>query len=92
MDKNTENQSQERLESGSAMPRPCPQECIKCSPWQQLFCCTKMLFELSKTVNGLSGTITEAKTKIEKLSSEVSELKSIVPPQTDELSNPATER
>ena len=33
--------------------RPCPQDCAKCLPAQQLFCCTKMAFELSKEIKEL---------------------------------------
>jgi hypothetical protein len=29
-------------------PRPCPQDCSKCSTPQHIFCSTKMLFDLSR--------------------------------------------
>lgn len=29
-------------------PRPCPQDCNRCGTAQQIFCCTKMLFDLSR--------------------------------------------
>ena len=29
-------------------PRPCPQDCSKCSMPQHIFCSTKMLFDLSR--------------------------------------------
>ncbi len=29
-------------------PRPCPQDCSRCSTQQHIFCSTKMLFDLSR--------------------------------------------
>jgi hypothetical protein len=29
-------------------PRPCPQDCNRCGISQQIFCCTRMLFDLSR--------------------------------------------
>lgn len=30
-------------------PRPCPQDCLRCSVSQQVYCSTKMLFDLSRS-------------------------------------------
>ena len=61
--------------------RPCPQDCGKCSPWQQMFCCTKMVFELSKHFQ-------EARAEVAQLREELSELKQTIPMQVTELSSP----
>lgn len=38
-------------------PRPCPQDCRMCGVNQQIFCSTKMLFSLSRTVQELGQRI-----------------------------------
>lgn len=43
----------------AARPRPCPQDCMRCSMSQQLFCATKMVFDLTQTVQGLAGRVAE---------------------------------
>ena len=37
--------------------RPCPQDCRRCSVSQQIFCTTKMLFDLSKAQQAISQKI-----------------------------------
>ena len=37
--------------------RPCPQDCRRCGVSQQIFCTTKMLFDLSKTQQAISQKI-----------------------------------
>ena len=64
--------------------RPCPQDCGKCSSWQQVYCCTKMTFNLSKVTN-------EARAEIAALRSEIAELRSTLPEKADELSTPTTQ-
>lgn len=34
--------------SQQPQPRPCPQDCSRCSTQQHIFCSTKMLFDLSR--------------------------------------------
>lgn len=34
--------------SEAQQPRPCPQDCSRCSTQQHIFCSTKMLFDLSR--------------------------------------------
>ena len=31
-----------------SQPRPCPQDCSRCSTQQHIFCSTKMIFDLSR--------------------------------------------
>lgn len=40
-------------------PRPCPQNCRMCPMPQQIFCATKMLFELSRSQQTLRDQISE---------------------------------
>lgn len=41
---------QERLAvASSGSSRPCPQDCSRCTMPQQLFCTTRMLFDLSRS-------------------------------------------
>ncbi len=35
-------------QSNQQSPRPCPQDCNRCGIQQQIFCSTKMLFDLSR--------------------------------------------
>ena len=35
-------------QSSQQSPRPCPQDCNRCGIQQQIFCSTKMLFDLSR--------------------------------------------
>lgn len=35
-------------------PKPCPQDCRQCSVSQQIFCTTKMLFDLSRAMQDTS--------------------------------------
>lgn len=78
MDKTTEKTPQV---APQPQARPCPQDCGKCGPWQQMFCCTKMTFELSKNVQSMGLAITQ-------MQEEIAELKKGMPSQTLELSNP----
>lgn len=64
--------------------RPCPQDCSKCGPWQQMFCCTKMMFDLSRSLQ-------TARQEVEQLRLEVTELKNKMPNQATEFSNPTLE-
>lgn len=47
-----EGQAQQTASSPASnqqpQPRPCPQDCSKCSMPQQIYCTTKMLFDLSR--------------------------------------------
>jgi len=61
--------------------RPCPQDCSKCGPWQQMFCCTKMIFDLSKNLQ-------IARQEVAQLRAEIAELKKNMPNQAMELSSP----
>lgn len=66
-------------------PRPCPGECANCTPWQQMYCCTKMTFGLSKKVNDLMDVV-------QSLGAEVAELRAALPEKTGELSDPVTSK
>lgn len=61
--------------------RPCPQDCGKCGPWQQMFCCTKMVFDLSRNLQ-------VARQEVAQLKDEIAELRKSMPMTTLELSNP----
>lgn len=47
-----EEQAQQAASSPASnqqpQPRPCPQDCSRCSTQQHIFCSTKMLFDLSR--------------------------------------------
>jgi hypothetical protein len=50
MAKENETQQQEQqVVIPSQQPRPCPQDCSKCSMPQQVYCTSKMLFDLSRS-------------------------------------------
>ena len=49
---NTVNQSQTTL-------RPCPQDCRMCPMTQQIFCSTKMLFDLSRSQQAMAMQMTK---------------------------------
>ncbi len=40
-------------------PRPCPQDCTKCPTQQQIFCSTKMLFDMSRSQQQLRNQMEE---------------------------------
>ena len=62
--------------------RPCPKDCEKCTPWQQMYCCTKMVFDLSKDLQS-------ARQEVAQLKGEVTELKGMLPTQAVKLSKPS---
>lgn len=43
-----ETRQTQQAEAPQPAPRPCPQDCSLCSISQQVFCCTRMLFDLSR--------------------------------------------
>lgn len=45
------------METTQPQARPCPQDCRMCPMTQQVFCTTKMLFNLSRTVQETSQRI-----------------------------------
>lgn len=45
-------------------PRPCPQDCRMCGVSQQVFCSTKMLFDMSRTIQALGQKVAEMETAI----------------------------
>jgi len=62
--------------------RPCPQNCLKCTPMQQIYCCTKMMFDQSATIQKMA-------TKIESLETEIVNLKNeSLLNKTDSFSEP----
>lgn len=61
--------------------RTCPHDCGKCHPWQQMYCCTKMVFDLSKSMQ-------EIREEIGQLKAEVYDMKSHLPAKIDEFINP----
>lgn len=56
MAKENENPQEEQARQAASspasnqhpQPRPCPQDCSRCSTQQHIFCSTKMLFDLSR--------------------------------------------
>ena len=46
----TENGSAQAQGPQTPQPRPCPQDCRKCGTSQQVFCSTKMLFDMSRAM------------------------------------------
>lgn len=62
-------------------PKPCPQDCTKCDPWQQLYCSTKMVYSLSAEVKAL-------RTEVTSLTESVEHLKSSIPPISDSFIEP----
>ena len=76
MAKETDNKTLEEVKA-----KPCPQDCGKCSPWQQMYCCTKMAFDLSNSFD-------EMKELLNQLNSKVDALASSLPSKTKELSTP----
>ena len=63
-DKDTTQQEAVTQQPQAPQPRPCPQDCRQCNSEQQLFCTTKMLFDMSRSqqilrdqVNELSQTV-----------------------------------
>ena len=47
-EKDTTQQETAAQQPQAPQPRPCPQDCRMCGMNQQLFCTTKMLFDLSR--------------------------------------------
>ena len=45
-------------------PRPCPQDCLRCSVSQQVYCSTKMLFDLSRAYQETRQQIASAEAAI----------------------------
>ena len=45
-------------------PRPCPQDCLRCSVSQQVYCSTKMLFDLSRAYQEARQQITSVEAAI----------------------------
>ncbi len=45
-------------------PRPCPQDCSRCSVSQQVYCSTKMLFDLSRAYQEARQQIASVKAAI----------------------------
>ena len=82
-----ENQQEEVAQQPQVpQPRPCPQDCRQCNSAQQLFCTTKMLFDLYRSQLILRDQMKE-------LSQTVGILKDQLQPkeQKGELSIPFTE-
>ena len=76
MEKNTAKQSQQ-----TSQARPCPQDCGKCNPWQQVYCCSKMMFEFSRNFQSM-------KDEIGQLHEEIVELRKNIPAQSEDFIDP----
>ena len=85
-DKDTTQQEAATQQPQAPQPRPCPQDCRQCNSAQQLFCTTKMLFDMSRSQQILRDQMSE-------LSQTVDLLKNQLQPkeQKGELSIPFTE-
>ena len=73
------SQNQETAQQQTSQARPCPQDCRLCGINQQVFCTTKMLFDLSRrqqvmesAVAEMSKTLIAVQTQLQK--DEVTEL------------------
>ena len=75
------NESEQVKPQEQAQVRPCPHDCGKCSPWQQMYCCTKMVFDLSKSLQ-------EIREEIVQLKAELNDVKGYMPAKIDEFINP----
>jgi hypothetical protein len=70
MAKDIENTQQESAQQPQvAQPqapqaRPCPQDCRQCSVNQQIFCTTKMLFDLSRSQQIIRNQMAELSTAV----------------------------
>lgn len=80
--KETPKQEQEQ----APQPRPCPQDCRMCGMSQQIFCSTKMLFDLSRSQQTL-------REQVDELAKAVGDLQDRLQPkeQDGELSIPFSE-
>ena len=64
-------------ETTAQQGRPCPQDCRMCPMTQQIFCSTKMLFDLSRSQQTLRDHVSE-------LSKEVVTLREQMKPKDDD--------
>lgn len=81
MEKESQGAQAPKQEQAVRQGRPCPQDCGKCGPWQQMFCCTKMVFDLSRNLQ-------VARQEVAQLKDEIAELRKSMPMANSELSNP----
>ena len=72
--------------SGIPQPRPCPQDCRQCGINQQIFCTTKMLFDLSRRQQILEAAVGEMAKTLADIQEQMREKE-----QNDELSIPFSE-
>lgn len=47
-------------EDNKTTPRPCPEDCSKCSLGQQVYCVTKMVYQLSQRFDNLEARINDS--------------------------------
>lgn len=85
-DKDTTQQEAVVQQPQAPQPRPCPQDCRQCNSAQQLFCTTKMLFDMSRTQQALGQ-------QVEELKKDIADIKAQIQPkeQNGELSIPFSE-
>ena len=86
MAKEKEELQQEQVQvPQTPQPRPCPQDCRQCGMSQQLFCSTKMLFDLSRSVQEMDKRISVMELTLDDLREQYRQ------EQNGELSIPFTE-
>lgn len=47
--------------------RPCPRDCSACGTSQQLYCCTKMIFDQSVIIQGIRSELSQVRDELNEL-------------------------
>ena len=47
-----------------AKPKECPGNCTKCNSFQQVYCCTQMVYDLRPVMQSLSERLTEIEKRL----------------------------
>lgn len=76
--------NQASVQTTQTQERPCPHDCRRCNPGQQIYCCTKMVYDLSRSLQ-------EVKSEIRQLKEEMNGVQTYIPTKTDEFITPEIE-
>lgn len=76
--------AQQPSQSATPIARPCPQDCARCTPWQQIYCVTRMTCDVTVAMNNMRDQLAATKQEIE-------QLKSLLTPASDQFIDPTAQ-
>ena len=66
-------EKKQEIPNEEPQPRPCPQDCRLCGMNQQVFCTTKMLFDMSRAMQALGEQVAAVEKAVADLQAQMQE-------------------